>query len=382
MLAAGALGAGAIAYVAIAAWCVRRFARPAPSARAYSPPVTILKPLYGAEPELASSLRGFFTQSYADYQIVFGVSDPDDPARAVAEGLIAAFPDRDAKIVIASRANGQNPKISNLINMLPAARHDILVISDADIAVTPEYIEHVVAPFADPEVGAVTSPYAARPARPCLASRLACQHINDWFLPSVLVARALGQVNFCMGSTMAVRRQALASIGGLAALRDELADDYMLGRRVTEAGYRVVLADRLVETVVSETALPAVAHHELRWARTIRGVEPAKYVASVMENTISVAALAALVLGLSGAGWGAAATLLAAALAARLALHSYVHSRLGIPGRSYALVPVRDVMSFLIWAASFFGRRVVWRDRTMTTDRRGTLVNTGEQRAP
>ncbi len=293
-MAAGALGAAAIGYAAFAALCVRRYARQDRGAPAFAPPVTVLKPLYGAEPELYECLRGFFTQDYPDYQIVFGVSDPGDPARAVAERLMAEFPGRDATMVVSSRVNGRNPKISNLINMLGAARHDMLAISDADIAVGTDYLARVVAPLAERQVGAVTCPYTARAAHPRLAARLACMHINDWFLPSVLVARALGQVQFCMGSTMAVRRDSLAAIGGLAALRDELADDYMLGRRLVAHGYRVVLADRLVETVVSETTLSAVARHELRWARTIRGVEPAKYAASMLENTVSVAALAAL----------------------------------------------------------------------------------------
>jgi ceramide glucosyltransferase len=380
VLAAVALGASALAYMAVAAWCVGRFARRARPATGFAPPVTVLKPLYGAEPELYESLRGFFAQDYPDYQILFGLAGPDDPARAVAARLIAEFPERDAEIVTAARVAGRNPKISNLINMLPAARHGFLVISDADIAVTPDYLARVAAPFADPAVGAVTCPYTARAARPGLAASLACQHINDWFLPSVLVARALGQVNFCMGSTMAARSDALTAIGGLAALKDELADDYMLGRRLVARGYRVVLADRLVETVVSETEMSAVASRELRWARTIRGVEPAKYVASCLEHTISMTALAGLVLLLAGAG-GAGAAMLAAGIAARLALHAYVHSRLAIPEMRFALVPLRDVLSFCIWAASFFGRAVVWRDRTLTTDRSGTLIDT-QQRAP
>ncbi len=381
-LAAGALGAGALGYAGFAAWCVDRYARWERPAASFAPPATILKPLYGAEPGLYENLRGFFTQAYPGWQIVFGVADPADPARAVAERLIAAFPERDATLVVGRRTTGRNPKISNLINMLEAARHDVLVISDADIAVMPDWLARVVSPLADPAVGAVTCPYTARPATTGLAARLAAMHIDDWFLPSVLVARALGQVNFCMGSTMAVRRDALAAIGGLAALKDELADDYMLGRRLTEHGYRVVLADRMVETVVSETALSAVAHHELRWARTIRGVEPAKYAASVLENTVSVTALAALGLWASGAGGEAAAAMLAAGLLARGALHGWVHARLAIPGRHFALVPLRDALSIFIWAASFFGRSVTWRDLRLATDRRGTLINTERQRAP
>ncbi len=381
VLAAGAIGASAITYVIVAAWCVSRFARQPRPAPGFAPPVTVLKPLYGAEPELYESLRGYFTQDYPDYQIVFGISRAGDPAQAVAERLIAEFPERDATIVATSRTNGRNPKISNLTNMLPEVRHDILVISDADIAVSSDYLSRVAAPFASPDVGAVTCAYTARAPRATLAMRLACQHINDVFLPSVLVARALGQVNFCMGSTMAVRADALAAIGGLDGLRDELADDYMLGRRLVERGWRVVLADRLVETMVSETDIAAVARHELRWARTIRGVEPAKYVATCLQHPISVTAIAALVLLLAGAGWVAAGATLAAGIAARLALHAHVHARLGIPGRDFPLTVLRDAMSLAIWTASFFGREVVWRDRTMTTDRSGTLIHT-QQRAP
>jgi ceramide glucosyltransferase len=380
VLVAGALAAASIAYVAIAAVCVRRFAVQARLPSNHAPPATVLKPLFGAEPLLYESLRTFFVQDYPDYQIVFGVTDAGDPARAVAERLIAEFPARDAVVVTDSRVNGRNPKISNLINMMAAVRHDVLAISDSDIAVGPDYLSRVVAPLADPAVGAVTCAYIARAAAPCLAARLASQHINDWFLPSVMVARTLGQANFCMGSTMAVRRDSLAEIGGLAALRNELADDYMLGRRLAERGRRVVLADRLVETVVSETDLRATARHELRWARTIRGVEPAKYAASCIENTVSMCALAALILMAAGAGL-AAATVFAAGIAARLALHAYVHAKLAMPDRRLWLVPFRDLMSLCLFAASFLGREVVWRGRTLTTDRSGTLIETG-QRAP
>jgi ceramide glucosyltransferase len=372
-----ALAVAAIGYVLVANWRLRRFRAQAALSRTFAPPVTILKPLCGGEPLLDETLRSFFSQDYPDYELVFGVRDRDDPARAVVERLLSEFPHRRASLVVDPRECGTNPKISNLINMFEAAHHDVLVLADSDIQVSTDYLARVVAPLADAEVGAVTCLYRARPAARGFGPRLACLHINHWFLPSVLVARKAGHSQFCMGSTIALRRDALASVGGFAALKDTLADDHRIGRLLAQRGYRIVLSDCVVETVVAETDVRSVLRRELRWARTIRSVEPAAYVASSLQFTLSVCLIAAASLALTHGEFLQAAAIVAAGSGARFILHRNVNKRLRLIGADAWMVAVRDLLSFGVWAASFFGRDVVWRDRLLTIDRRGNLMTKG-----
>ncbi len=378
MIGAALLGYGleaaALSYVGVADWRLRRFARATPPRRDFAPAVSLLKPLCGLEPELYENLRSYFELDYPTVQIVFGVQDPGDPARQVAERLRTEFPQSEVAIVVDRRQHGSNPKLSNLINMMAAARHDILVLSDSDIKVPPDYLARVVAPLEDPGIGAVTCAYTAHPATPTLAARMACLQINDWFFPSVLVASALEEVDFCMGSTIALRRDALRAIGGFRALRDVLADDYEIGRRLVDRGYRVALSDCVVETVASELDPRALVLHELRWARTIRTVRPFGFAGMCITNTVSICLLAAL--SLIGVGMIVPIAMVAAGLLARLILHFRITSRFAAPRGASWLLPFRDVLSFGIWAASFIGRRVTWRGQRFSVRQDGSLVGT------
>jgi ceramide glucosyltransferase len=366
------LEAAALGYVGVANWRLRRFAQVEPPPRNFAPAVTLLKPLCGLEPELYENLRSFCLLDYPGAQIVFGVQDPGDPALQVAERLKAEFPQVEVATVVDRRRHGSNPKVSNLINMMPAARHDVLVLSDSDIRVPPDYLARVVAPLAGPGIGAVTCPYTAHPATPSLVARLASLQINDWFLPSVLVASRLDDVGFCMGSTIALRRDALQAIGGFRALRDVLADDYEIGRRLIACGYRVALSDCVVETLASEVAAKELLLHELRWARTIRTVRPFGFAGLCITCTISMCVLAALLL--AGAGTVARIAMVTAGLLARLVLHLHVASRFAVPRGPVWLLPVRDALSLGIWAASFIGRRVSWRGQRFAVRQDGSLV--------
>jgi ceramide glucosyltransferase len=372
-----ALAVIAIGYVLVADWRLRRFRGHVAVGEAFAPPATVLKPLCGGEPLLEETLRSFFAQDYPDYEIVFGVRDPDDPARAVVERLMAEFPARRARLVADPRVRGANPKVSNLLNMLEAARHDVLVLADSDILVSPDYLARVVAPLADRRVGAVTCLYRARPAVRGFGARLACLHINHWFLPGVIVAREAGHTGFCMGSTIALRRDALEAIGGLSALKDTLADDHRIGRMLADRGYRVVLSGCVVETVIAETDVRSVLRRELRWARTIRSVQPAAYAASSLQFTMSVCLIAAASLALTDGDLVQAGAIVAAGAGARYMLHRNVKKRLRVVGANAGTVAVRDLLSFAIWAASFFGRDVVWRERLLTVDRSGNLMTKG-----
>jgi ceramide glucosyltransferase len=372
-----ALAVIAIGYVLVADWRLRRFRGHVAVGEPFAPPVTVLKPLCGGEPLLEETLRSFFAQDYPDYEIVFGVRDPDDPARVVVERLMAEFPERHARLVADPRVRGANPKVSNLLNMLEAARQGVLVLADSDILVSPDYLARVVAPLADRRVGAVTCLYRARPAVRGFGARLACLHINHWFLPGVIVAREAGHTGFCMGSTIALRRDALAAIGGFAAIKDTLADDHRIGRMLADRGYRVVLSGCVVETVIAETDVWSVLRRELRWARTIRSVQPAAYAASSLQFTMSVCLIAAASLALTDGDLVQAGAIVAAGAGARYMLHRNVKKRLRVVGANAGTVAVRDLLSFAVWAASFFGRDVVWRERLLTVDRSGNLMTKG-----
>ncbi|MGH9399992.1 MAG: bacteriohopanetetrol glucosamine biosynthesis glycosyltransferase HpnI [Thermoanaerobaculia bacterium] len=326
----------------------------------FTPPVTLLKPVCGLEPEpaLYDCLRSFCEQDYPSYQVVFGVREPGDPAVAVIERLLRDMPHLDATLVVDSRVYGANRKLSNLTNMLGAARHDILISADADGRVGPGYLRCVAAPFSNPRVGAVTCLYVGR-AQSGVWSALGADFINDLVLPSVLTALAMGKLRYLFGNTMAVRRDVLEEIGGFRGLTTYLADDYLLGRRVSDRGFEVRLASCLVETVVSEPGLPSLFRHELRWGRTFRTVQPAGWILSVLTDTPVLALLLLLVSG----GQSLAVGLFALAIILRFGLHALVRRRFGIGGPDPLwLVPVRDLLSFAVRIVSFFGRSLVWKN--------------------
>lgn len=373
-LATLAVALVALGYVAFALWAVLRRPRRGASSPAFHPPVTILKPVCGLDPGLYENLRSFCIQDYPSYQVVFGVRDRADPAIPVVERVIRDFPHRDLQLVVDDTVVGTNLKISNLANMLRMAKHEILVIADSDMRVGADYLKAVVAPFFDAEVGAVTCLYRGT-AAPGVASQLGAMFINDWFLPSALVAMAFDEPRFCFGATMAVRRKVLEGIGGLRALASELADDYMLGKLVSDRGFRVRLAPYVVENVVLESSLQQLYLHALRWARTVRLVRPLGYGFSFITYTTPMALLFALASGFSAA----ALAVLAGALALRLLLHYGVRRRFGTRGGTRPwLVPVGDVLGFVVWCASFMGQSVRWRNEKFSVDSDGQLVGQGK----
>jgi len=373
LISAGVLGGLlSAAYLALALWCMVRY-RLAPAGRTSPqdrPAVTVLKPLCGFEPRLYDCLRSFCVQQGCDLQIVFGVQDASDPAIAVAQRLIGEFPGIDMKLVIDPQTHGANLKVGNMINMMPLARHDIIVISDSDTCVRPDDVARAVAPLAAPGVGATTCLYRSAP-EPDVASTFGAMFIDDWFLTSAVVNSAIRPVTYCFGPLSAVRRDALEKIGGLEAIADKLADDDVLGQLIHRAGYKVVLADPVVTTVVAET-WGSLVRRELRWARTVRTAQRFGHLLSVVTCALPIVWLAAL-----GPAW-LAAPLIGATLAMRLALHALTRRRFGIVTRSPLwLVPIREIACFLVWAASLAGQRVVWRDRSFTVRPGGVLVSQG-----
>jgi len=362
-----ALAAAAMCYTVVASFAVRLRMRPAPAVRLdEAPAVTILKPLCGAEHELYECLRSFCNQEYPRFQIVFGVSDGDDPAVDVVNRLQCEFPAIDMQIAIDRRQHGSSRKVSNLINMMPLARHDYLVISDSDVRVMRDYLARVTSPLLDPEVGIVTCAYRGNP-RPGLWSLLGSLFINDWFMPSVRVAAMSGSRSFAFGATIAIRRNVLASVGGFASIANQLADDYRLGELTRRLGLRTVLSDVVVETCVDEHSFGDLVRHELRWLRTIRAVRPLGYSFSFITFGVPVAGFGSL---LAACAWPAL-TFLGITVLARVMLHWSV--RKPNSALTYLFVlPLRDGLSLALWAWGFVTRRVHWRDDRYRVTRDGS----------
>jgi ceramide glucosyltransferase len=369
-LALSAAGAG-VGYLAFAAARLIGFSRrrSQPCAQAQTG-VTILKPLYGDEPELFENLCSFCEQDHERLQVIFGVQRDDDPAIRVVERVVQRFPERDLALVVDTRMRCQNRKIANILNMMERAKHEVIFVADSDTRVGPSYVSSVLAPFDDPDIGAVTCLYRGV-SRSGLVSELGALFINDQFAPSVLVAIALSKMDFAFGATMAVRRSVLERIGGFAAVGTHLADDRMLGRRVHEAGFRVALSDYVVEHDVTEDDLKTLWAHELRWARTMSSARPAGYAFSVITYAVPLACIAwALSPNVAGG------VVTAAAMLARVAVHVAARRALRIRSADKPwLIPARDVLGLCVWAATFFGKEVRWRDDDLRIDAQGRIVS-------
>jgi ceramide glucosyltransferase len=374
-----------MAYAAVAFACVWSFGRrvgtferrPAAAGDAGAqardadlPAVTVLKPVSGAEPGLFENLSSFCAQDYPRFQVVFGTRDAGDPAVAIVQRVIAAFPHADCSLVIGADRSAPNLKVATLLAMAGACKHDILVIADSDTNVAPDYLRAVVAPFRDVAVGAVTCAYRGR-SNGGLASDLGVMMIDEQFIPSVLVA-ALGTMRFCLGATMAVRRTKLELIGGFAALSHYLADDQKLGELVSRQGARVALAPCVVEHAVAEPGLRALWAHEVRWARTSRLARPWGYAGYCITYPLP---LALIYLAVSrDVVWGLLVLALAAALRITLHYASRAALRAPAPGTPW-LIPLRDVLGLAVWVASLVGRRVRWRDQSLVVDGEGRIVS-------
>ncbi|NNC23586.1 glycosyltransferase [Salinisphaera sp. USBA-960] len=367
----GGLAAGvAFVYTAAAAILVRR-GPPAPRQKPRpQPPVTILKPLCGQEQGLEDCLRSFCTQDYPQYQIVFGVADANDPALTVVERLQATFDSPMIDVVVDPTQHGSNRKVSNLLNMLPRAAHDTLIVADSDIRVDSDYLERIIATLNTHPRAVVTCAYRAFPG-PSIWSRLGALFVNGWFLPSVLISQRLGQTSFGFGSTLAFNRSMLDSAGGFQAVADELADDHALTERVAqETGESAVLSDYVVETVADEPTLSAMLAHETRWMRTIRLLASRRYCLTILSFGLPVTCIA-IGLGYTSPVVWALVTLTAVS---RIDLHRTQAHRLGhSPWRDLWLLPVRGVLNGFVWLCGFGRRAVDWRGRQYAVDSTGTL---------
>ncbi|HEX4111380.1 MAG TPA: bacteriohopanetetrol glucosamine biosynthesis glycosyltransferase HpnI [Stellaceae bacterium] len=365
-----ACAAAGTVYLLVTPIAVRNFVRRHGVSRGAEPPVTILKPLCGDEPELYENLRSFCRQRYPRYQLVFGVQNPRDPAVALVKRLIQEFPKEDIHLVTEPNwpAAG-NRKVANLAGMLPAARHDLLVMADADIRVGSEYLSGVVASLSQPDVGLVTCLYRGRAVKG-FWSKLAGLHIDHEFLPQAILGEALSIGDGCFGATIALRRGTLDAIGGFAAISDRLADDHALGEAVRSLGLRVLLAPYLVDTVVAQPGMSALLRQELRWALTVRALAPMGYLGTLVTYPLMLALLANLI---SGFGTSAVA-MLSCTLVCRVLTGRVIDRQLGHAAAAPWMLPLRDVLSFWVFAASFFIRTVAWRGQRLRVGSRSHPV--------
>ena len=374
MLALAIVLVPAWAYLAAATAACLRFARRALGQPPQLPPVSVLKPLCGAEPGLYENLRSVAEQDYPLHQVVLGVADPQDGALPIVRALVEALPESDIALVTDPKRHGSNAKISNLQNMLPAAKHNVLVIADSDIRVERDYLAAVVAPLLASRTGLVTCLYRGASSGG-LWSDLGALWVDFGFLPAALLAEALGAGDGCFGATIALRRAVLERCGGFARLRDQLADDYRLGEAVRALGLEIVLSRYLVETRVSEPAFRDLWRHELRWARTMRSIAPAGYAGAILTHPVALALLAAAAsrFALTSCAFLAISCLL------RWAGARLVAGALGLGTAKLWLLPVRDLLSFAVFLASFLGRGVVWRDRAFRVEASGRLKVDGDK---
>lgn len=366
LMATSLLGA---LYQFLAAYVLHRFTTGPADIGTMQPPVTILKPVCGVDAELYANLRSFCEQRYPRFQVVFGVRSAGDPAVPVVRRLMADLPQADLELVIDPRVYGSNLKVSNLINMMPRARHDVIVVTDSDMRVRPYYLDAIVAPLLRPGVGLVTCLYVGRPIGGIWA-QLGAMWINYTFLPAALVGSLIGTGQGCFGATLALRRETLVKLGGFAALRDQLADDYALGAAIRGLGLRLAQSRYVVDTVVDEPDLTSLFRHELRWGRTIRSIAPVGFAFSAVTYPLVTATLTLLVAGMTGT----AALCLAAATASRATLVRMLAARFRIDNPGAPLVPVSDLISFIVVVASFCGRDVEWRGRRFRIAAGGKLI--------
>jgi ceramide glucosyltransferase len=326
----------------------------------FAPPVSLLKPLKGLEHEAYENLASFCRQDYPQYEILFAVDDERDAAIPIVEKLLRDFPRVPIRLLAGSATRGANNKVAKLCRLLPAASHELLVMSDSDIRVKSDYLRSVVSPFRDPCVGAVTCLYLGM-TEPNLWSELEDLNLTSDFLPSTLVARKLGGVDFALGATIAVTRTRLAEIGGFEALADCAAEDRELGRRIAARGYRVELAPCMVQTLCASSTAREFFLHHLRWGVVTRHCRPWGYAGLLFTKGLPWSLVAAVV----APSRIAALAYLCTYLVTRLAL-AFSFGMHGVKDpllrRRWWLIPLHDAVNFFIWAATLFYNRVSWRE--------------------
>ncbi|HEY9613110.1 bacteriohopanetetrol glucosamine biosynthesis glycosyltransferase HpnI [Allocoleopsis sp.] len=345
--------------------------RPTPVEPNFHPPITILKPICGVDSDAYENLASFCQQDYPTYQIIFAVLESTDPGIEVVQKIIHYFPQVDIQLVVSDRTIGTNRKVSNLANAVTKARYDTLLIADSDIRVGTDYLQRVVQPLRDARVGVVTCLY--RSLASGWVARLEAVGVATEFHAGVLVSTKLEGIKFALGSTILIRRTVLEKIGGFEAIADYLADDFQLGNLPTQAGYKVVLSDYVVEHVLASTTLVDSLRRQIRWARGTRVCRPWGYLGLIFTHGTVTSLLLLIATGESALGW----LFLGITWMARLVMGWVVGVRSlddPVAKKFLWLIPLWDLIGFAIWCYSFMGNRIEWRGKGWRLTKDGKLV--------
>ena len=374
-IALALLTACACGYYLLCLWGARRFLRQSIESAAFAPPVSILKPLKGVDPDIYASLRSHCLQEYGEYEIIFGVSDENDPVVPWVQQLQREFPEHALQLVVCREILGSNIKASNLAQMLRHARQDYLLINDSDIRVEKDYLRRVVEPLHNDKVGLVTCLYRARDGG-TLPSRLEMLGVCTDFCGGALAAIELeGGAHFGLGSTLVLRRSDLKAIGGFEALADYLADDYQLAQRISQRGLEIFLSDVVVETFLPPYSWRGFFDHQLRWVRNVRDLRGWGYLGAGITFGVPWALLELLAARGAWWAWG----LLGVTLALRLVMAFVVGVGVAKDRQVWKfwwLIPLRDLVGLVVWVVGFFGTTVVWRGNRFSLQD-GKLVRIG-----
>jgi len=375
------IAAAPLAYYVTATLAALRFfgRERARSLPVYTPPVSLLKPVKGVDFGSYENFSSFCRQDYPDYEILFAVNDDTDPAIPLIRRLMAEFPALRIRLVSGAAQVGANRKVNNLIALAGEARHEIMVLTDGDVRVSPNYLREVVAPFADAKVGAVTSFYRAI-AEESLGAELEAIGASSDFFAGVLVAEWMEGMTFALGASIVTTKQWVARIGGFEAIANMHSDDYELGHRIAKAGGQLLLSRESVWTMYPAQTARGFWNHQVRWARTVRLCRPISYMGLIFTHGLPWALLAA---ALAPAAWIAAAYLLA-----YLVLRLVMAWTVGVWGvgddvlrRKLWLVPLRDAIYFAVWLASFASNRIRWSGEEFTMQK-GQMVRAGPAKFP
>lgn len=362
---------GMLCSLAVLRFCRQHCSCPVGQA-SYLPPVTVLKPVYGLEKHLRANLRSICVQDYPEYQVVFCIQDPDDPALPLVWDIQEEFGTDRVSVVVADVQAGPNGKVNNLLGGLAEARHEILVMSDSDVLVRPDYLRTIVAPLADPQVGCVCTLFKVAKAQRWF-EKLELLSINADFIPSVIFAHLTGTSKFCLGPSLALRRSTLKDIGGLESLADFLVEDYELGRRIWTSGKRLAVLPYCVDAVIDLGSFAQWWEHQCYWDQNTWAAQPLGFFATLITRAIPFALLFAVIrlgdaVGVMVLGTAVALRLATAGGLLQWGLRDYEGMR------GLALLPLRDLLGMVSWARVYTRRTVVWRGREFILTRNGRLL--------
>ncbi|MEA5532646.1 bacteriohopanetetrol glucosamine biosynthesis glycosyltransferase HpnI [Crocosphaera sp. XPORK-15E] len=349
---------------------VKRFFKRSPKTLNFTPPVSVLKPVRGLEKNLKRNLRTIATQDYPDYQVIYSVQDPQDPAYPILKEIQAEFGSDRISVVISTVEVGANGKVNNLLGGMEAARHDIIIISDSDTSLQPDYIATIVNPLANPDVGCVCTPFKVTKADSWY-EKLELLTMNADFMPSVMFAEVTGASNSCLGPSIAIRRSTLDKLGGLDSLADYLVEDYEIGRRVWTSGQKMVLLPYMIDAVVDLASWRNWWSHQVYWDQNTYLARPGAFIATILIRAIPFALIFALIRGdMIGLGVLIATIIIRLITAAITAQDMNDQETIN----SLYLLPFRDAVGLIFWGLAFTQRTVIWRGVEFKLTSHGKMI--------